>query len=992
MKAHNSMTTRLIHRLSLFIPAVLAAVPCLAGPFRNIVNEPFATRCNGPQGAIVIPDDRVGAASVSAASAADQAKLRHAAATVRRLQRIGKVNPRARVAFPRLAVHTRNDQLVLPDLVRTAAVGDLGDPANQLTFQFEGWTDSDRAVLQAYIANAYPKARLIYGPPAFNITVKVIRDDSITELQGGIYDATANEIRMPALTGNVPEDTFIFMLLVLRAFHDDVAIFYDAWEEGFVGAAATAVQVQPGVAPDFDPKDPGPFYALSVYEAENHPELGNSTFYPQGDFGGMFVWRVAMARAAWMKCWIEDNNFFANFNTQYYARYSQQLQGDVLGLRSVAASVLPSVEGLPFQEWYQRQYVLDTSVRAGLKEYTWNIPLDSAVVLIVEHYLTDESGDEFVRSGQARTIYWSFDFSVNLYAEEGNLIDIPPGGETPGEGFLIPTFFNIGGAQRITVQLDLNGLRSFYPFPYLVRGFEVGENNLYGGIINATTGQIDVEGGNGISGLTVRRGVWGAAITTVALSPLKLKVTFTNSSGQPITRSVNVGWDSYMVLLDGGSQTTLQATFARGLTGLHLMSLPVTPVNGSAPQVLGISAADLLLARWDPAVPPQGEYRVWPNVEPLGHGRGYWLKVLQDTAVSVTGIVPDETQRITVPIELGWNMFGTPRLNSMPIDQLKVQVGTNAPVLLAEAITKRYVQTGIIRYSQSAGYETTDELVPFSGYWIRCLVPAGAQLAFEPVQTAAASTSTTKELPGPDWRLPIQVQAGSFSSSAAYLGGADGASASFEPEYDMAAPPAVGPTVSARFVSGASDSTAYLADVRGLEPAGETWQLRVESNIPDEPVRVSWPDLSALPASAKPVLVDPQTGTRLYMRTTPGYTLAADATGVSRTLQVEMPAENRGALVISAMSAQSAGSSVSIAYTLSQAASVQARVLNIAGRPIRNLFQDRAQPAGVNTVAWNLTNGDGLKVPSGLYLFEVQARTDTGQSVRAVRSLRVDRR
>ncbi|MDI9585187.1 MAG: FlgD immunoglobulin-like domain containing protein, partial [Acidobacteriota bacterium] len=86
------------------------------------------------------------------------------------------------------------------------------------------------------------------------------------------------------------------------------------------------------------------------------------------------------------------------------------------------------------------------------------------------------------------------------------------------------------------------------------------------------------------------------------------------------------------------------------------------------------------------------------------------------------------------------------------------------------------------------------------------------------------------------------------------------------------------------------------------------------------------------------------------------------------------------------------GSSVSIAYTLSQAASVQARVLNIAGRPIRNLFQDRAQPAGVNTVAWNLTNGDGLKVPSGLYLFEVQARTDTGQSVRAVRSLRVDRR
>lgn len=975
----------------LLLLAALAAAPCLAGPFHNTVNEPFATRCNGPQGALIVPQDRAGTASVAAASAAEHAKLRHAATTIRRLQARGQVNPRARVAFPRLAVHTRNDQLILPDLVRSAAVGDLGDPANQLTFQFENWSDSDRAVLQAYIANAYPKARLIYGPPAFNITVKVIRDDTITQLQGGIYDATANEIRMPALTGNVPEDTYIFMLLVLRAFHDDAAFFYDAWEEGFTGAAATAVQVQPGVAPDFDPKDPGPFYALSVYEAQNHPELGNSTFYPQGNFGGMFVWRVAMARAAWMKCWIEDPNFFANFNAQYYARFSTQLQGDVLGLRSVAASVLPSVEGLPFQEWYQRQYVLDTSVRSGLKEFTWNIPLESAVILIVEHYLTDELGNETARSGQGRTIYWSFDFSVNLYAEEGNLIDIASGGETPGEGFLIPTFFNIGGAQRITVQLDLNGLRSYYPFPYLVRGFEVGENNLYGGIINTAAGQIDVEGGDGITALNARRGVWGKPITTVPLSPLKLKVTFTNASSQTISRTVNVGWDSYLIFLDGGSQTTLQKTFARGLTGLHLMSLPVTPVNGSAPQVLGIPSADLLLARWDPAAPPSGEYRVWPNVDPLSHGRAYWLKVLQDTAVSITGIVPDETGRITIPVELGWNMFGLPRLSAITVDDLKVQVGTDTPVTLADAVTKRYVQTGILRYSQTAGYEKTDDLAPFTGYWIRCLVPAGAQLVFEPVQTAAAPASASTAMPRPAWSLPIKVQAGPFCSTAAYLGGAAGATAAFDPEFDIAAPPALGPAVTARFVSDA-DSTPYISDVRAVAPAGETWQLQVDANIPDEPVRISWPDISALPAGVKPVLHDPLTGTRLYMRTTAGYTLPADSSGVSRLLQVQIPADSSGALVISAMSAQAGQSAVSLAYTLSQTASVQARVLNIAGRPVRNLLQDSVQPAGVNTLAWNLSDARGLKVPSGLYLFEVEARSDTGQSVRAVRSLRVDRR
>ena len=989
-----SHSRRLTTTLLLLASALLASAAC-ANPFRNLSNAPFATRCDGPQGAIIIPRDaHVGTAQAEALRAQhDERKLRHAATTLRRLQGIGAHNPRARLRLPRLAVHTKGGRLVLPDLVRAAQSGELGSPGNQLTFRYEGWGDAEEATLRSYLAAAYPKARLVYGPPAFNITVSIIRDDSITDLQGGIYDATLNEIRMPRLTGNVPEDTFILMMLVLRAFRDDVGLFYDAWEEGMVGAAATAVQVEPGVSPGFDPKDPGPFYALSVYEPQNHPELGNPTFYPQGDFGGMLVWRIAMARAAWMKCWIEDNDFFARFNQQYYREFREGLQGDVPALREIAAAVLPTVEAIPFQEWFVRQYALDTSVRAGLKEYTWNIPLDNAVVLICEHYLTDEDGNESVRGGQARTIYWSFDFSVNLYAEEGNLIDIPTGGDTPGEGFLIPTFFNIGGPQRITVQLDLNGLRSYYPFPYGVRGFDPGENNLYGGIINQAAGKMNVEGGNGISDLTVRRGVWSGIIASPELRPLTLTATFTNPDGQDMTRRVNVGWDSYCIFLDGGRQATVTRTFLRGATGLHMISLPLTPTTGSATGVLGIPPEDLLLARWRPELPPEGRYEVWPNCEPLAPGRGFWLRVLDDIGITVTGVVPSSAERIFVPMDLGWNMFGSVRLEAVPVESLKVQIGTDPPVLLAEAVSRRYVQTGVFQFSPGNGYEPADVIEPFKGYWMRVLTPGGCRLVFEPLQTGttAAGGEPGSALPRPDWTLPLVAQAGA-SRATARLGAAQDAAPGGDTRHDMAAPPQFAPGVALQLIKPTTQGDGpLLADIRPGGGAGERWEIVVSSALPGQAVRLSWPDLSELPRHLRPLLLDPATGKRLYMRTTPGYTIPARAEGVQRRLAVEMAGPQAHSLAVSALAARPAGGAVGFVYTLSRDAVVSARVLNIAGRPVRVILNDQVAPAGTNTVLWNLATQQGAKVPAGLYLFEVEARSEDGQSVRGIHSFRVVR-
>lgn len=982
--------------------ALLSGI-AVAGPFRNVSNVPFASRCNGPQGAIVIDDSRLQTAAVRTSAVQAQhsaASLAPVKASFRRLQRAGLNTGRFDPRFPRTIVHTRGSSLVLPDLVKTQQAGKtIGDPTNQITFAYSNWSDADRLTLQSYLATAYPKARLYYGPPAFNITVTIVRDDTIKDIQGGTYDVSTNEIHIPSLSDNVPEDTFVLLLLVLKAFRDDAALFYDAWEDGMAGAAATAIQVQPGVSPGFDPKDPGPLYGLSVYEPQNHPALGNSTFYPSSGFTGMLVWRIAMARAAWLKCWIEDSTFFARFNQAYYNEYTSSLAGDTLRLREIAGGVLPTVEGMDFQDWFVRQYVLDTSVRAGLKEFTWNIPLETAVALICEHYLTDTDGNESPRSGQARTVYWSYDFSVNLYAEEGNLIDISATGETPGEGFLIPTFFNIGGAQRVTVQLDLNGLRSYYPFPYGVRGFDASTNNLYGAVLNTTSGTMDVTGGAGLTGTSVSRGVWGGRITVSDLSPLKLTATFTNGNGQTVTRQVNVGWDSYMIVHDGGAQNTLVHTFTKGVTGLQMMSLPLTPLSSSAATVLGIPSADLLLASWDPSLGSDGKYRVWPDCEPFSIGTGFWLRLLNDVTVTVSGVPASTTDRVSIPLKLGWNMFGSPRQDTVQVDALKIQVGTDTPVTLAEAVTKRYVQVGIFGYTESAGYQLATEITPFSAYWIRTLVSAGCRLVFEPVTTTAVQSravrtqsQTSSTTPGLAWKVPIVVQSGWVHSDQAYLGGVKGASAGTDALYDMQAPPAFGPVVTARFLrSEQGVERAYLTDVRQADAAGQTWTLEVTSTLVDQPLRVSWPDLSSLPAGLRPVLVDATTGTRVYMRTTPGYLLPATSTGVKRRLQIEMSSTASGGLVVTAVSARSTRSAVGLAYTLSRDASVSVRALNIAGRQVRRLTTSQVQTAGANSLVWNLSDDRGTRVPSGLYLMEIVAQAEDGQSVRVLRAVPVSR-
>jgi hypothetical protein len=149
------------------------------------------------------------------------------------------------------------------------------------------------------------------------------------------------------------------------------------------------------------------------------------------------------------------------------------------------------------------------------------------------------------------------------------------------------------------------------------------------------------------------------------------------------------------------------------------------------------------------------------------------------------------------------------------------------------------------------------------------------------------------------------------------------------------------------FVRGTQEGSVYCATIPlgGLEP-GQTVSYRIRAR--GDGWGITWPSWREPPLQ---VVVGPKG---------------------------EMPAKQAPGLVLTGVTALPTQAGASISLNLSAAAQVHARMLNIAGRPIKTLCRAKPCEAGTNTLLWNAQSDTGLPVPSGTYLVEVSARASDG--------------
>jgi len=1031
---------KLMHRGSLLLAALLAGHATWSNAesatSRSLSNAPFASQAHGLVGALAVdgaptraPTDQYALTSAALSRAARSMDPR-LSQLVRQLRRQPRLSRRARFFVDRRSVSVDRGRLVLPELVSTSR-GRIG--GGRLTVNPSGWSTQDTARIQNFVGEAMPVIEQVYGKPAFAVTVTLLKDSALSDSTDphkwiiGSYNASTSTIHMPPFgSGGAdrfdadPEAEWNLVHMLLHAFHDDAQFSFDAWEEGFARAASIVVMAQlrtnfVNTVLRISPNWKGP-----NYEQQNYPELACATFF--NGFEWMAAQRLWASPMAWLKAYAESPTFFRDFNESYYAALDPAaavpLSGNVPALKQLAASRVPTVEGLPFAAWFNQQHVLNSSVFTGRKLYAAAFPSVSSLPnttdigygpnIWLQYFETGQTGAETPLSGKVQFTYRN-DRSDDLFAEEGNEATI-----VDGIALHSPLFFNVGGPNRIELDTYTGAFFRTLPYPHEVIGTVSGGDPVFNDLCGTVAGSdegtlaITVSGRKAATSVpaNVTRGVFWVPADTFDLSgPLRLSFTYTPTGGGPtVTFQRNVAYDYYVLGFQApGATTKLTHTFTYGTTGFQLMSVPLRPVADDEATALGVDPGKLLLAQYQPRrVAGAGDpdrYELYPNLSSrIGPGQGYFLRVLQNTPVKVEG-TPVSTS-FEIPLPAGFSLIGQPFNHQTALSSLKVRLGNGDPVSLSAAQGSGLIGQGLWKFNQGSGYQLeTNQLDPWNAYWIRITNPEGATLVVPPTAKSRAAALPAganrgplgDPLPAGSWCFRLAARTEGAQDSDNFIGVAPGAAETLDQQRDIVQPPELGGYVSLYFphAGAGGDVTKLAADFRAPFSGTKTWDMVVETDLPERDIHLVWDDLSSLPGNLQPLLVDVDGGVSRYMRTSSGYTFRTGATRSPRRFQVVLNGSSSGHLVLGAITPVRGPRGYLVSYSVSAPAEVSAQIVNTGGRLVRHMFASRAAQPGLNSLFWDLRDEQGRAVPRGFYLLQMMARDDQGRVVRATRSVQV---
>lgn len=292
-----------------------------------------------------------------------------------------------------IIVYTKNGEPILPDYDRQKAKVEIS-LTNEINFTFNSpeypWTGSELASLQAWLNDFYPVGKEIYGNAAFNITVNVRKNPNIG--WAGTYNPSTNEITLKYL------DDDVLCHEMVHAFHDDNIIGLTTYEEGMTRAAEVEIFNQLDAYTHWDENHS---YSIDIYyEHDNQPDVAGK----DGQFWWGFInvlLRYQQAGYAWAKAYLEDNNFFVNFNQMFYARAFEDplVKNNESDLKDIVRNVKAAIEGDDFDTWYSKQNIFNSNPESGYKL------LMKADMRAVYYFYRDSDGLETMQPNA--TIDWS---------------------------------------------------------------------------------------------------------------------------------------------------------------------------------------------------------------------------------------------------------------------------------------------------------------------------------------------------------------------------------------------------------------------------------------------------------------------------------------------------------------------------------------------------------------------------------------------------------
>jgi hypothetical protein len=425
-------------------------------------------------------------------------------------------------------------QPILPDLENSSRILNINRLAeltttngNEITFTFNSssypWSDADLTVLTTTLNDCYNQTKRIYGNPAFNITVNIRQDPTISF--AGLYYPSMNEMVIKNLSTPDP-----ICHELIHAFHDDNIITLSSYEEGMT--RATEVEVFDHL-PAYNYFNRNHSYTYDVYyEALNKQKIGSK--YGNFFLGAPLLLRYQLSGYAWAKCLLENPKFLANFNRKLYAM--TLLDSTTLSTESelinIASKVQPKVENKAFKTWYRHQGVLNTNPPNGYFLY------QRINQFTVDYFYRDQYGVETLQPGA--TVDWVVYDHNDVPVDSGT-------GVTSVNGLInfIPTL-PTDYTGRINVVVRTNSPNGLVRDSTL--GYAGNTEGCFGIVKNANTGTITIAALDA-NIAPVKVNLVNGSFSAPSLANIRgrFHIVFVNSAGETFSKQFNKDASNYFV-------------------------------------------------------------------------------------------------------------------------------------------------------------------------------------------------------------------------------------------------------------------------------------------------------------------------------------------------------------------------------------------------------------------------------------------------------------
>lgn len=743
--------------------AALLAALCLAPAWATTLYVETGTRLPGDH--MDLADEAVREYAKRMARYTERTRLQRAKSGVDPFQ-----------SMPVRVVLTRNGSPIPPKPPGRGRGPDL-----EPTFDLSGaraFPTAYRQYLESVFNSARPAMNGVFGEPNVGGVVRVRNYDADIQdryaVAGGYYvpnGPDGPEIRFPIYQNEIAA-AINYIHTLLLAYAGPAQYPFDAFSEGLVRAATIRIARTPGAVPNNPPTSQissvleSTYDVSSFYDWYNQPGLGAPRFIAPnlidaplpagGSTGGIFLLRYQMAGTAWLKVVTEHPGFLPEFNRRFYiAPAAYQTESALVTLAQLSLDVVTgssntTVEGSVFQQWFERQFILDSLNSAGLKVVLQPFPIppttgtdDFGVFGIIAHALiVNANGDEILPGGESYPLYWRPDFTRFFMSAQDDRIDLFGGFGAVAPNFPGSTFSNAPYRVAVDVPFRNEIARVYLPAGAIARAQQPQPNEFAGSLIGLDPNpvgsySVNIEWvGGSRTGIGVQNLAFGASITETSFEPAQpvtIRVFRTQNGNvqELFSRRVNKGFGALYVDLRPESSNA-SYSFQRSAQ-LDTLGLPLQPWRSNINAVLDLPPAETLAGRWDATV---GRFSLYPDRGHVSVGNGWFVRPPSGVFQTVEGR-RDPATPVAVALQPGWNQVTVPFASSVDRSSLRVTVGEGV-VSPYNEVAGSQVGTTIFGFNADPVDADTGTLVPVNtlqpgkSYYVRALDPRGAVLIFYP--------------------------------------------------------------------------------------------------------------------------------------------------------------------------------------------------------------------------------------------------------------------